>query len=87
MAYPSSTLTRRGIAFRPEDDALLRYVQERLSAQVGRASYAAAILYGLKLAAAHLDAGSDPPVSLHTTAESPAATAGALSDIAAAADR
>jgi len=64
MAYPSSTLTRRGIAFKPEDDALLRHVRDRLSAEVGRASYAAAILYGLRLAAAHLDGAAGSPVPL-----------------------
>ena len=64
MVYPSSTLTRRGIAFKPEDDALLRHVRDRLSVEVGRASYAAAILYGLRLAEAHLGGAAEPPVDL-----------------------
>ena len=87
MAYRSSTLTRRGIAFNPDDDALLRHVRERLSEQSGRASNAAAVLYGLRLAAAHLDGAVGSPVPLTPQQPAPGAAAGAPSDTAAAADR
>lgn len=64
MAYRSATLVRRGIAFNADDDALLRRVRDRLAARVGRASYAAAVLYGLRLAEAHLRGAAEPLVDL-----------------------
>ena len=64
MAYPSVTLVRRGLAFNADDDALLRRVRDQLAAQVGRASYVAAVLYALRLAERHLTAGAEPPVPL-----------------------
>ncbi len=64
MAYPSVTLIRRGVAFNADGDALLRRVRDQLAAQVGRASYAAAVLYGLRLAEAHLGGAAEPPVDL-----------------------
>jgi hypothetical protein len=64
MAYPSVTLVRRGLAFNADDDALLRRVRDQLAAQVGRASYVAAVLYGLRLAAAHLGIDAEEPAAL-----------------------
>ena len=39
-------------------------MRARLAAQVGRASYVAAVLYGLRLAAAHLGIDAEEPVAL-----------------------
>ncbi len=64
MAYPSTTLVRRGIAFNADDDALLHRVRDQLAAQVGRASNVVAVLYGLRLAEAHLGGAAEPPVEL-----------------------
>jgi hypothetical protein len=64
---PLPHITRRGLAFNADDDALLHRVRDQLAQQVGRASYAAAILYGLRLADAHLSAGANPPVPLAPT--------------------
>ena len=57
-------LTRLALPIRDEDLALLRHVRARLAAQVGRASYVAAVLYGLRLAEAHLGGAAEPPVDL-----------------------
>ena len=63
-----SRLTRLALPIRDEDLALLRRVRARLAAQVGRASYVAAVLYGLRLAAAHLGIDAEEPVALSPVA-------------------
>ncbi len=54
-----SRLTRLALPIRDEDLALLRHVRARLAAQIGRASYVATVLYGLRLAAVHLGVADD----------------------------
>ena len=70
MASPSVTLVRRGLAFNVDQDSLLRAVRDALSARIGVASYSAAVMYGLTLAAAHLGIEAPPPVPLAPTAAS-----------------
>jgi hypothetical protein len=79
MAYPSVTLIRRGLAFNPNDDALLRRVRDQLASQVGRASYVAAVLYGLRLAAAHLGIDAQEPVALPPVEPTPGLVVARLS--------
>jgi hypothetical protein len=66
--HPSLTVVRRGLAFDADADALLRRVRDQLAAQAGRASYAAAVRYGLRLAAAHLGIDAEEPVALSPSA-------------------
>ena len=56
-------ITRLGLALNAADVELLRRAQARLAAQVGRASYVATVLYGLRLVEAHLG-GADDEASL-----------------------
>lgn len=58
------TTSNLALPIRPDELALLRYVRDQLAQQVGRCSYVAAVLYGLRLAAAHLGADSAVPVPL-----------------------
>lgn len=67
---PTRKTTRRCFALDADDMELLRRVRDRLSAEVGRCSYVAAVPYGLRLAAAHLDAKAGPPVALDPGAPS-----------------
>ena len=55
---------QRGIYLLKEHDELLRRVRDELSARIGRAGYASAVVYGLTLAAAHLGIDAPPPIPL-----------------------
>jgi hypothetical protein len=71
MSIPSAAMAstapithiRRNVSLGISDDLLWQRVRDELEQQMGRATYVAAMLYGLRLAAAHLGI-KDLPSSL-----------------------
>jgi hypothetical protein len=61
--------TCRNISFAQGHDDLLRRVRDALRARIGNAGYAAAVVYGLTLAAAHLGIDAPDPLPLPPRAD------------------